>query len=144
MRLIDMGKAVDTRSHLEGWPPAVPGCVGSPEHGHTIVVERFTDGLSVVNVIGDIDSPIDLRLHNCVTAELYSQECLRLLIDLSRVGFCGASGLSSLVQAHDAALHLGVDLEIVAPRSAALRSVYRLRDLRATLAVLPNTTFART
>jgi anti-anti-sigma factor len=100
--------------------------------------------MSVVRVVGDIDSSSYLRLYDGVMAELYERCCHGLIIDLSEVVFCCASGLSCLIQAHDAAQQVGVDLRVAVPPSAALLGIWRLRDLRDTLKIAPTAAAART
>ena len=100
--------------------------------------------MSVVSVVDDLDSSRYLRIYDSVMSELYTRHCLGLIIDLTQVTFCGACGLSCLIQAHDTAYHLGVELRLAAQPSAALMSIWRLRDLRDTLTIVPTVADART
>jgi anti-anti-sigma factor len=116
----------------------------SIKDGREVAVERFTGGMSVVSVLGDIDSSSYLTLYHSVTSELYQCRCRCLIIDLNQVSFCSACGLSCLVQAHDTACNLGVDLFLAVPPTSALMSIWQLRDLRDTLTIVPTVADART
>jgi anti-anti-sigma factor len=137
MLLINAGAGIDTSSELgRQWSISGNGDEWI-DHRCSLAVERVTGGMSIVSVLGDIDSSSYLSLYDSVTSELYRPRCRRLIIDLTRVSFCSASGLSCLVQAHDAARDLGVDLCLAVPPSTALMSVWQLRDLRDTLTIVP-------
>jgi hypothetical protein len=59
-----------------------------------VAVERLTGGMSIVSVLGDIDSSSYLTLYDSVMSELCARRCRCLIIDFAQVSFCSACGLS--------------------------------------------------
>jgi anti-anti-sigma factor len=143
MRLINARPVSDSPSELGRQRSSLEDRDQSINGRSELVVERVAGEMSIVSVLGDIDSSSYLSLYDSVTSELYERRCRCLIIDLTRVSFCCACGLSCLVQAHDAACDLGVDLRLATPQSAALMSIWQLRDLRDTLTIVPTVAAAR-
>jgi anti-anti-sigma factor len=143
MRLINAGSVRNMPSDLGKQWSTLENRDQSINNRSGLVVERVKGGMSIVSVLCDIDSSSYLRLYDSVTSELYERRCRCLIIDLTQVSFCSACGLSCLIQAHDAACNLGVDLHLAAPPSATLMSIWQLRDLRDTLKIVPTVAAAR-
>jgi anti-anti-sigma factor len=143
MRLINARAMSDTPPHLGKQRSILGNRDQSIKDGREVAVERLTGGMSIVSVLGDIDSSSYLTLYHSVTSELYQRRCRCMIIDLAQMSFCSACGLSCLIQAHDTACNLGVDLRLAVPPSTALLSIWQLRDLRDTLTIVPTVTDAR-
>jgi anti-anti-sigma factor len=137
MRLIGAGSVSDTSSHLGKQWSILKTRDQSIKDRREVAVERFTGGVGIVSILGDIDSSSYLSLYDIVMSELCDRRCRHLIIDLTQVSFCSACGLSCLIQAHDAASNLGIDLRLAVPPSTALMSIWQLRDLRGTLKIVP-------
>jgi anti-anti-sigma factor len=144
MRLINARTVSNTHPYLGKQQSILGNRNQSIKDGREVAVERLTGGMSIVHVLGDIDSSSYLSLYDSVMSELYARHCRGLIIDLTQVSFCSACGLSCLIQAHDAANYSGVDLLLATPPSTALLSIWQLRDLRDTLTIVPTLADART
>ncbi|MGH8869936.1 MAG: STAS domain-containing protein [Actinomycetes bacterium] len=85
----------------------VPGA-----HG-TAVVSHATGGIAVVEVPGwlDLEGGVQLLLQ---LHDLVDGDDTRVVVDLSRVPICGATGLAALVTGHRRAVHRGGWLSLTA------------------------------
>ncbi|WP_300014970.1 STAS domain-containing protein [Pseudonocardia sp.] len=87
-----------------------------------LAVSRLSAGAVVVHVQGEIDM---------LTAPLFTREVVQVLdptdnllaLDMARVGFLGASGLSALVDILDAVERTGSRLCVVFPSRAVRRAL---------------------
>jgi anti-sigma B factor antagonist len=96
---------------------------------------RRVDGWSVMDVAGEIDLATGAQLRACLE-EIISghRRPAHVIVDLSNVAFCDASGLSVLVAAHQQAQRQGGQLHLVCPEGQVLR-VLRITELTRLLPV---------
>lgn len=125
-----------------GWTPAVPGHTNdfrraaSPAgSGHNVAMSSAEDAVAeqvidldvqrdgdvvVVRVGGEVDMLTTPLLGACLTKQLQTDPGV-LVVDLTRVGFLGSSGLAALVTARDEAGAREVTLRLVSADHAVLR-----------------------
>lgn len=95
-------------------PPAeFAGSVAAPEP-FSVIVDQVDPAVVVVSVIGEIDILTESSLQDDLSKALATQP-ERLIIDLSRVSFLSAAGLSVLISVRHAATHQGTTLQLHVP-----------------------------
>ncbi|MEJ8657730.1 anti-sigma factor antagonist [Streptomyces sp. MS1.AVA.4] len=82
---------------------------------HLTVSSHRRDGWSVVTVAGELDIATAGLLGNHLEDVGSAHDPVRLIVDLSVLAFCDASGLRVLVDAHDAARRRCGELRLVCP-----------------------------
>ncbi|MDH6580498.1 STAS domain-containing protein [Kitasatospora sp. MAP5-34] len=101
------------------------------------LTSRRKDGWSVVHVEGELDIATADQLSDRITRDLERRSRrARLVVDLSDLEFCDASGLRALREADTAARRLGGQLRLAIPEGRVLR-VVRLTGLDQVLPVFP-------
>ncbi|GAA0690973.1 STAS domain-containing protein [Kitasatospora atroaurantiaca] len=98
---------------------------------------RRVDGWSVVHAAGELDIATADTLRDRVTALLVRDgPRARVIVDLSALVFCDASGVGALVEARNIArTHLG-ELRLAGPRGRVLR-LLRLTELDRLMPIFP-------
>ncbi|MQA07837.1 MAG: anti-sigma factor antagonist [Pseudonocardiaceae bacterium] len=79
----------------------------------------------IIAVHGDVDLNTEPQLSACLTRSLTTDECPRLIVDLSHTTFVSATGLALLAQAHNTARAHDGWLRITAPSDLVRRSLIR-------------------
>ncbi|MDY0810868.1 STAS domain-containing protein [Kitasatospora purpeofusca] len=98
---------------------------------------RRESGWFIVQVEGELDIATRDQLRRRLKRALVRRgRHARLVVDLSRLGFCDASGLAALLDAHATALEHQGQLRLAIPEGRVLR-VFRLTDLDRVLPVYP-------
>ncbi|MEV0532862.1 STAS domain-containing protein [Kitasatospora sp. NPDC050463] len=98
---------------------------------------RREGGWVVMRVEGELDIATEDRLRRRLNRALVRRgRHARFVVDLSRLDFCDASGLSALVDAHRTALRHRGQLRLAVPKGRVLR-VLRLTELDRVLPVYP-------
>ena len=82
----------------------------------------------VMSVSGEIDLYTAPRLHAELTTALAGDGPVRLVVDLSGVGFCDSTGMNVLLAAHRRARENGGDLELSSLRPA-VRKILQVTGL---------------
>lgn len=125
-----------------GWTPANPGHTNDirrpasgGDAGRNVAMSSAEDAVAeqvidldvqrdgdtvVVRVGGEVDMLTTPLLGTCLNEQLQAAPAM-LVVDLSRVGFLGSSGLAALVTARDEAGAQGVTLRLVSADHAVLR-----------------------
>jgi anti-sigma B factor antagonist len=103
---------------------------------------RVEDGCTIATLRGDLDVACTPVLREQLLAVL-RPGASRLIVDLSRVSFCDASGLAVLVRTGRRAALLGGTLRLVAP-SPAVDVALRLSGLLAHFDIFPTVMAAAT
>lgn len=128
-----------------GWTPAVPGhtndlrrAANPAASGHNVAMSSAEDAVAeqvidldvqrdgdvvVVRVGGEVDMLTTPLLGACLTKQLQTGPGM-LVVDLTRVGFLGSSGLAALVTARDEAGARDVTLRLVSADHAVLRPLH--------------------
>jgi len=130
-----------------GWTPAVPGHTNDlrrpasgEKTGHNVAMSSAEDAVAeqvidldvqrndndnvvVVRVGGEVDMLTTPLLGTCLTEQLRTEPAM-LVVDLTRVGFLGSSGLAALVTARDEAGTRAVTLRLVSADHAVLRPLH--------------------
>ena len=88
----------------------------------------------VMSVSGEIDLYTAPRLHAELTSALAGDDPVRLVVDLSGVGFCDSTGMNVLLAAHRRALENGGDLALASPRPA-VRKILQVTGLETVFTV---------
>ncbi len=101
---------------------------------------HLRDGYCVVVLSGELDLASAPTLRDRLLGVLRPDAC-RLIVDLSRVGFCDASGLAVLVGASHRARLLGGVLRLAAPTPPAIEAL-RVTGLDRHLDVFPTVSAA--
>jgi anti-anti-sigma factor len=92
------------------WPADAPGS------GLHIIrrVYRTADGVHVdVTVVGEVDLPEEARFRDAVLGPIRQQSVHRVVVDLGRLRFMGASGARVLIDAHREALRQAKRFHVV-------------------------------
>lgn len=135
--------AVDAGHHAGAAPVPTPEPASSDPALLQLQVIRAPDpssGPVLVEVTGEIDlvtvPAVTLRVHD----EL-DRGAREVVIDVSGVRFCGASGLHALTQARAYAHRLGAELYLTVPSTAVLRllAIARRADIDPQLPFWPDT-----
>lgn len=84
------------------------------------ISSRSQDDVAVVTVGGEIDLYTAPQLRNELV-EALEAGARRLVIDMSRAGFCDSTGISVLLSAMKRSRDRGGDLELVAPGTAVMK-----------------------
>jgi anti-sigma B factor antagonist len=87
-----------------------------------------------MSVSGEIDLYTAPRLHAELTTALAGDGPVRLVVDLSGVGFCDSTGMNVLLAAHRRAQENGGDLELSSPRPA-VRKILQVTGLETVFTV---------
>jgi anti-anti-sigma factor len=103
---------------------------------------RVADGYTIATLRGDLDVACTPVLREQLLAVL-KPEASRLIVDLSKVSFCDASGLAVLVSTGRRATLLGGTLRLVAP-SPAVAVALRLSGLLRQFDIFPTVMAAAT
>jgi anti-anti-sigma factor len=101
---------------------------------------HLRDGYCVVALSGELDLASAPTLRDRLLGVLRPDAC-RLIVDLSRVGFCDASGLAVLVGTNRRARLLGGVLRLAAPTPATSEAL-RITGLDLHLDVFPTVSAA--
>ncbi len=93
-------------------------CTGSTPTAITRV--HHHDGMTVVEVVGEIDMSCEKRVRAVVTAQLDRQPS-GLVVDLTGIDFFGSAGVQLVVEAVASAQRRGVALALATDRRTVLR-----------------------
>lgn len=114
-------------------PPAARAATSFVAFG--VAVSHPTAGVALVDPTGELDLLTCPALDRCLRDQLRDPWCAQLILDVSHLGHCGASGLYSLVLAHELARDHHVGLYLVSgPRVSRLLSLTDLADRFVTCA----------
>jgi anti-anti-sigma factor len=92
---------------------------------------------SIVDVAGEIDLATGPQLAACLEVIIkHRKHPAHVIVDLSDLTFCDASGLSVLVSAHEQAERRGGQLRLVCPEGQVL-NILRITELTRQLSVHP-------
>jgi RNA polymerase sigma-B factor len=109
----------------------------------SVIVDQVDPAVVVVSVVGEIDMLTESSLHDDLSGAL-AMHPERLVIDLSRVSFLSAAGLSVLISAKHTATHHGTALQLRVPdrrvmaRSLAMAGLDYLSGTSSTAKGVPH------
>jgi RNA polymerase sigma-B factor len=132
-----VGVGADRSPQLDGWSPPggdVTSCVAGTEPFAVVVNQR--DPAVVVSVIGEIDELTESPLEDHLSGVLAARPA-RLIIDLSRITFLGAAGLSVLINARHTAVQQGTTLQLRAPHRQGVARSLEITGLDRLFEILP-------
>ena len=102
---------------------------------------RREAGWTVVGVIGELDIASGTQLGDHLEEVIAKDDPPRVVLDMSRLDFCDASGLSVLAAAQHAALRGNGQLRLVCPQSR-FRRLLRITELTDVIPVFDTVTQA--
>jgi anti-sigma B factor antagonist len=88
-----------------------------------------------MSVTGELDLYTAPRLHAELAAALDGAGPLRLVVDMSGVGFCDSTGMNVLLAAQRRARELGGDVQLAGPRPA-VKKILHVTGLETVFTVL--------
>jgi len=92
-----------------------------------VTLQRPAPAVVIIYVTGEIDMLTELSLQSSLKT-VFATNPQRLITDLSRVSFLGATGLSALIRAKRAAAEQGAKLQLTIPNR---RLITRLLNYRS-------------
>ena len=102
--------------------------------GRLDIEERAQDGVTVLEVVGDLD----LATAPGLCTRLSRHRGHRFVIDFTRLGFCDSTGLRALLgEARECAIMSGRSI-IVAPEVGPVRRLFELTGLTDVLEITPD------
>ncbi|HEX6401838.1 MAG TPA: STAS domain-containing protein [Pseudonocardiaceae bacterium] len=109
-----------------------------------VAIDQPMPGLRVVRVAGELDLLTAPQLDSCLL-RLIDVGSGHVVVDLSKVTFLAAAGITSLVRARDAATCHHIELHLAGVDHRAIARPLEITGLRPTFAIYPSTesVFAR-
>ena len=96
-----------------------------------------TPAVVIIYVTGEIDMLTELSLQSSLKTA-FATNPQRLIIDLSRVSFLGATGLSALIRAKQAAVEQGATLQLTIPNRRLVTRALTTTGLDRLFDILPS------
>jgi anti-anti-sigma factor len=102
-------------------------------HAFVVAVHQPTADVAVVDPSGELDLLSSPVLERCLQDQLRDRRCTQLILDVSRLGFCGAAGLRCLLRARELADAQHIGLSVVSgpavSRLLSMGSVHEQFDI---------------
>lgn len=110
-------------------PRRVRSRPAAPPLGFAVLVSHPANGVTVIDPTGDLDAGTHQDFDRHVDEQLDGLRCRRLVLDLGRLTFFGARGLTCLLRARAIAVTRGTQLRLVVntPTVTVPLDVTRLR-----------------
>jgi len=102
----------------------------------SVIVQQPDPAVMVIHVAGEVDMLTELPLRDHFS-KLLATRPQRLIIDLSRVSFLGATGLSVLLSARDIAAQQGTTLQLSGTNRRAVARPLEITGLNHLFEILP-------
>jgi RNA polymerase sigma-B factor len=103
----------------------------------SVTLRRPTPAVVIIYVTGEIDMLTELSLQSSLKT-VFATDPQRLIIDLSEVSFLGATGLSFLIRARQAAAEQGATLQLTIPNRRLVTRLLTTTGLDRLFDILPS------
>lgn len=103
-----------------------------------VAIDQPMPGLRVVRVAGELDMLTAPQLDSCLLSQIDARG-EHVVVDLNKVTFLGAAGLTSLVRAREAATGHHIELHLTGVDHRAIARPLEVTELRPTFSIHPST-----
>ena len=124
------------RADIQSAPSAATLRLVAGTEPFSAIVHWPTRTVAIMHVTGEIDMLTEPPLQNSIKT-LIATNPERLIIDLSRVSFLGATGLSVLIMAKEVAAQQGTVLQLTIPNGWVVTDLLRTTGLDRLFDILP-------